>query len=176
MNPAYMEANATLSYLPEEPYVSGTDNVFVGYFETEGDTCDFGGCEISLDVVVGTFRPNVFSDLIKRLNEIRALTDNWDGQGTAAPNKKACFHAWNVIEVLDEMDFSPAKLMPSSDEGIGFYFSNKNKYGFVECYNDGEIVVAMSDRKGYRRAQQIGDTIAEIKDELETLKAFIDAQ
>ncbi len=170
MNPAYVEANnATFGYFPQEPYVSGTGNVSIGYSErTEGDTCDLGNeCKIFLDMdIPGTFVPNVFSDLIKRLNDISTLTDNWDGQGTAAPNRKARFHAWNVIDVLSEMDFPPAKLLPSSDEGIGFYFSNKNKYGFIECYNDGEIVVAMSDRKGYRRTRQIGDTIDEIKDGL----------
>lgn len=144
---------------------------------TGGDACNFGPeCKISMvEDIAGNLVANVLPDLAKRLNEIRTLPDNWDGRGTAAPNQIAYLHAWDVIGVLSEMNLAPAKLMPSADEGIGFYFSNKNKYGFVECYNDGEIVVAMSDRKGYRKIKQIGDAIDEIKDELENLKVFINA-
>jgi hypothetical protein len=145
--------------------------------KTEGDDCNFGpGCQIS---IIGDFSrtqvTDLLRDLTKRLNEIRRLPDNWDSQGTAAPNTLAYLHAWDVIGVLTEMNFVPAKLMPSAEEGVGFYFSNKNRYGFVECYNEGEIVVAMSNRNGYRKVWQIRDVIDEIKDALETLRDFLNA-
>lgn len=142
----------------------------------EEDLCNFGGgCKISTtDDITGTLAANVLPYCARRLNEICSLPDDWDGQGTAAPNKMACFHASEVIYALNEINLVPTKLMPSADEGIGFYFSKKNKYGLIECYNDGEIIVVMSDRKGYRKVTQVENT-AEIKDELETLRVFINA-
>jgi len=170
--------NASPGYLPAVPHANVARGGRVRYLNrTEGDDCNFGrGCKIFLPQdITGILAANVLPDLTKRLKEIRTLYDNWDGRGTAAPNQMAYLHAWDVVGVLSEINFVPAKLMPSADEGIGFYFSNKNKYGFVECYNDGEIVVAMSDRKGYRKIKQIGDAIDEIKDALENLKDFINA-
>lgn len=179
MNPPCIEANnATFGYKPQVWFVSSTANEWVGEFgRTEGDSCYAGNkCKILLGMdIPGIFVPSVFSDLIKRLNEIHTLNDNWDGQGTAAPNRIACFHTRTVIEILSEMDFVPAKLVPSAEEGIGIFFDKENKYGFVECSNEGEIVVAMSDRQGNRRVWQIRDTEDEIQEALETLKDFFDA-
>jgi hypothetical protein len=182
MPQTYMEANsscpALYGYLLPEWYSSIATSGTIGDFDkTDVDTCDFGdACDIQVvEDAVGTFATNILSDLIKRLNEIYILPDNWDDQGTAAPNKLAYFHAREVIGVLSDINFVPAKLMPSAEEGIGFFFSNKNRYGFLECYNEGEIVVAMSNRNGYRKVWQIRDVIEEIKDALETLIDFLDA-
>ena len=182
MPQTYIEANnsclAPYGYPLPEWYPSVATSEGIGYFgETDVDTCDFGeACDIQIvEEAVGSFATNILSDLIKRLNEIYILSDNWDGQGTAAPNKLAYFHGREVIGVLSDINFVPAKLMPSAEEGIGFYFSNKNRYGFLECYNEGEIVVAMSNRNGYRKVWQIRDVIEEIKDALETLRDFLDA-
>ena len=112
----------------------------------------------------------MLSELIEKLNEIRDLPDNWDGQGTAAPNSLAYLHATKVIETLSELNFIPNKLVPFADEGIGFYFSNKNKYGFIECHNTGEIIVAMSDRQGFQKVREIS---LDLKNEVEYLQLFI---
>ncbi|MFW6172586.1 MAG: hypothetical protein ACOC5T_02470 [Elusimicrobiota bacterium] len=114
------------------------------------------------------------SNFQNKLKEIRALPDNYDGYGTAAPNDMAYLNAWDVLMVLDAIDFVPTKLMPSAEEGIGIFFAKGNRYGFVECYNEGGIGAAMSDRKGYRHIWEIGETTEEIKDALETLRDFID--
>lgn len=145
--------------------------------KSEGDACNFGtGCQISIiEDMASKFAPDILPDLTKRLNEIYYLPDDWDGQGTAAPNAQAFLHAWEVIEVLGNMNFVPANLVPSAEEGIGIYFSKENKYGFVECFNEGEIVVAMSDREGHRRVWQIRDTKDEIEEALEILKDFVNA-
>jgi hypothetical protein len=145
--------------------------------KSEGDACNFGtGCQISIiEDMASKFAPDILPDLTKRLNEIYYLPDDWDGQGTAAPNAQAFLHAWEVIEVLCNMNFVPANLVPSAEEGIGIYFTKENKYVFVECFNEGEIVVAMSDREGHRRVWQIRDTKDEIEEALEILKDFVNA-
>ncbi len=145
--------------------------------KTEGDACNFGhSCQISIiEDIASKFTVDILPDLTKRLNEIYNLPDNWDGQGTAAPNAQAFLHAMEVIEVLRNMNFVPANLVPSAEEGIGIYFAKEKKYGFVECFNEGEIVIAMSDREGHRRVWQITDNKDEIEEALETLKGFVDA-
>jgi hypothetical protein len=173
----YMEANnATFGNMAQVLLVSSTANEWIGnFYRTEEDSGDFGTrYEVFLPLdLAGVFLPNVLPDLIKRLNEIFTLPDNWDGRETAAPNYQAYSHAWQLIEILSEMDFAPAKLVPSAEEGIGIFFAKENRYGFVECSNEGEIVVAMSDRQGHRRVWQISDTEDEIKEALETLRGFI---
>lgn len=167
----------SLLYLPAEPN-EGKNKPSLRIVRNTEDSCNsvLGG-QISItdtDDFTGTFVVDIIGDLTRKLNEIYKLSDNWDGYGTAAPNTMAFLHAWDVIEVLRNIDFIPVKLIPSAEEGIGFYFEKENRYGFVECFNDGEIVLAMSDRGGYRRAWQISDSIDEIEESLEILKDFID--
>jgi hypothetical protein len=165
-------------YLPTELSEVRSDR-FLRIVGSVEDSCNsVPGCQVSItdtDNVAGKFAADILPDLIKKLYEICELPDNWDREGTAAPNKMAFLNAWEVIEVLRNLDFIPAKLVPSAEEGIGFYFTKENKYGFVECSNEGEIVVAMSDRGGHRRVEQLSDNMYEIEKALEELKDFIDA-
>jgi hypothetical protein len=185
MPPAYayvMERNDASKSIKIHPQTKEQINVVkrvIGAWtpKSEGDACNFGpGCQISIiEDMASKHVPDILPDLTKRLNEIYYLSDDWDGQGTAAPNARAFLHAWEVIGVLGNMNFAPANLVPSAEEGIGIYFTKEKKYGFVECFNEGEIVVAMSDREGHRRVWQIRDTKDEIEDALEILKDFINA-
>ncbi|MDD3581293.1 MAG: hypothetical protein PHW74_09760 [Desulfobacca sp.] len=161
----------------ERLYIAGINRGYQRVRPVLGDTSIFKNrCQItpSEEVLKKNLITSWLPDFQNRLREMRALPNNWDGRGTAAPNAMASINAWKVLMSLDEIDFVPAKLMPSAEEGIGIFFAKGNRYGFVECYNEGGIVVAMSDREGDRRILEIGDTPEEIKDALETLRDFID--
>ncbi len=86
-----------------------------------------------------------------KLEEVMKTEDDWNGYGSESPSKTAYSSAVIVILTLCNMiitfpDGLPrATISPSAEGGIGFGFSTKEKYGFVECYNDGEILAATSD-------------------------------
>jgi hypothetical protein len=105
-----------------------------------------------------------------KLKEISTLYDDYDGQGTAAPNDIAIQNAMSVIDVLEEMNFVPDDLMPSVEEGVAFYLPGNGGYKFVECYNDGDILVVYSDRQGHDKIWQTGNTKEAIEDALKTLR------
>ena len=90
-------------------------------------------------------------EYLRKLEEVRKTEDDWNGYGSESPSKIAHDNAMTVILTLCRMTYAPpdglprASISPSAEGGIGIGFSTKEKYGFVECYNDGEILAATSD-------------------------------
>ncbi len=86
-----------------------------------------------------------------KLEEVMKTEDDWNGYGSESPSKVAYSSAVIVILTLCNMIITfpnglpRATISPSAEGGIGIGFSTKEKYGFVECYNDGEILAATSD-------------------------------
>jgi hypothetical protein len=113
--------------------------------------------------------------LSQQLEEMKDLSDNWNGYGSAAPNAIAFRTATNILFVLHQLGFSPTQIAPSAEEGIGFFFVKEEKYAFIECYNDGEIVIAMSNRQGERQVREVGTSVQEIKEALDLLRIYINA-
>jgi hypothetical protein len=90
-------------------------------------------------------------EYLRKLEEVRRTEDDWNGYGSESPSKIAYDNAMAVILTLCRMTFTTpfglprATISPSAEGGIGISFSTKEKYGFVECHNDGEILAATSD-------------------------------
>jgi hypothetical protein len=119
--------------------------------------------------------PNWQKEFSYKLQELRQLPDNWNGYGSAAPNKKAKQNVQAVLAVLHGMEESltPAGISASAEEGIAITFEKGKQYGFVECFNDGDIVAAYSDGKGKRKIWLVRDLDKGIEDALGIIGDFL---
>ncbi|MHC4197049.1 MAG: hypothetical protein ACYSRP_03940 [Planctomycetota bacterium] len=165
-------------YMLVSPLPSEVVTKYEIYLPATGDVCTLEmPCyvPVSDDVVGRNVSPAWLGKFVQKLEEIKNLPNDWNGYGTAAPNALAVLNIWEVIEVLQDMDFAPAQISPSADEGITISFAQKNKYAFVECDNDGDILAATSDRQGKREIWQIRNSKDAIKNDLEIISAFINA-
>ena len=77
---------------------------------------------------------------IKTISNLQGLETSYDGYGTRPPNKTAAWYASRVLLALENLDFKPSAIDPSSDEGICISFRNHNLYADVECFNNGEVL------------------------------------
>lgn len=75
------------------------------------------------------------------LETLGTYEDNWDDQGSKAPNSIAIANAGLVLVELSNLNFKPDYIDAHcrDDEGIYFYFSNGDYIGDINCQNDGSI-------------------------------------
>jgi len=85
------------------------------------------------------FADSGFEPLRRQLDEIRGLSDDWDGSGAPAPTFQVIS---TVSEALPLTQFvsSPVSLVPSAEGGVAISFSRYDRVGQVEFANTGEIV------------------------------------
>jgi hypothetical protein len=89
-----------------------------------------------------------FEELVK----VMETEDDWNGYGSKAPNEVAEKNTRFIIDqimalekYMDSYPLPEAQISPSAEEGIVISFSDKTRYGFIECFNDGEVYAATSD-------------------------------
>ena len=82
------------------------------------------------------------------LDDLRTLKNNWDSYGAPKPNERSFVLAEQVLDVLRKASFLPDRIVPSGEGGVGIVFSRGRLYADFECFNDGELLIAMSDRTG----------------------------
>ena len=80
-----------------------------------------------------------YAEGIKTISKLQGLETSYDGYGTRPPNKTAAEYASRVLSALEDLDFQPSAIDPSSDEGICISFRKHNLYADVECFNNGEV-------------------------------------
>ena len=116
---------------------------------------------------------NEWKKLQDQLEQLRTLSDNWNGLGSEAPNGLALWNAQTIFDVLHEVGMVPYQIAASAEEGVSFSFVKDEKYALIECYNDGDILVAFSDSNGKRSIWMIDNTNKEIKDALERIGIYV---
>ena len=75
-----------------------------------------------------------------RLFRFTELKDNWDSYGAPAPDDTALKSALRISELMRSSDLESANIIPSAEGGIGFCFSEGDRYADIECSNDGEFL------------------------------------
>ena len=80
--------------------------------------------------------------------EIPHLEDDWNGYGAEAPNERARSAAGEVLDLLDDLECSPSRIIASADGGISLVFLIPGGYVDIECCNEGDILV------GFQRSGQ----------------------
>ena len=85
-----------------------------------------------------------FPPLYQKLTELghADVRDSWD-----IPTAVALSNARQVLDATRQERMLPSKILRGSN-GVFVYFSNEPQYAEIECDNDGDIGIVMSDRSG----------------------------
>lgn len=101
-----------------------------------------------LGEVVLKKKKDVFSPFFKKLTSLEDYEDGWDSYSAPQPSVQAIENAKSILTSLENIDFSPMKIIPSCEGGVAIVFKNRHKYADFECFNDGEILMAMASTDG----------------------------
>ena len=103
------------------------------------------------------------------LDQMRRVHNNWDSYGAPAPNRVAIQAAQRVLDALQHAGLKPDRIVPSAEGGVGIVFFRGDRYADFECFNDGGVLIGMSDRTGnpivreVRPDQPIGPEIERVR-------------
>jgi hypothetical protein len=105
-------------------------------FRQKGETAFLNAVENSVYWSKTILQRKAFS----RIAELAGLKSNWDSYGAPAPNQTAVGNSIRVLTLMAPFDLSAANIMASAEGGIGFCFTNGNRYADIELSNDGQII------------------------------------
>jgi hypothetical protein len=108
-----------------------------------------------------------------KLSSMRTLSDNWNGYGSAAPNRDAIRNAEGVINILHQKGYEAHRISPSADEGIAISFLKGERYAFIECYNDGDIAAAVFQKQGEPVTWDCGGSDSELTETIERIFEYL---
>jgi hypothetical protein len=115
-----------------------------------------------------------FSQLRDQLSALRSLAAGWDGYRAPAPNEVAFAAAEAALGTLRRLNVRPAGILPSSDGGIGIYFSQNERYAHMELVNDGDTWVLMYGPAGTPESWQLPSSGADsIRDAWTSISAYL---
>ena len=83
--------------------------------------------------------------LLHKLHAFLDLQEGWNGYGAPPPNVKAVCSAATAFIVLQALQSLPDRLAPSAVGGVGITYRNGKRKAYLECYNNGKIVLLLSD-------------------------------
>lgn len=93
-----------------------------------------------------------------------------EGSDFSAPTEESIDRAWKLYCQLNIRNVLPTKILPSPEGGVGICFCINGRYADFECFNTGETLVGMSDRRGKievfavdpRNEKEVDDVISRI--------------
>lgn len=111
----------------------------------------------------------------KKLAELKALPDDWNGYGAVAPNETAIRNAWDIIYLIheDEVGMEPTNLLPSAEDGVGISFTRGTRRAIIECDNEGEMAAIIYERGKSSEAWPITGSLDDIRQTLDRINAFL---
>jgi hypothetical protein len=85
---------------------------------------------------------DAFSQLRKRLGEMRSLAEDWDSYGAPVPAPETIANATLALERLRFSFLMPEIVAPSAEGGVAIYFSQGRQKAFIEFLNEGDVLLA----------------------------------
>ncbi|MBF0510555.1 MAG: hypothetical protein HQK57_16750 [Deltaproteobacteria bacterium] len=179
MHVAALEFNVTPTAVTESAY----NKLFVNVYPISASATMLGGpSSISKVSELKELRYNLSGknqktswhfNLLRKLEEIHKLLPNWNGMGSDPPNSTAINAAKSVLEILHEINLPPSKIMASVEEGVAISFVKSNRYGMVECYNDGGVIILFPEAAGEPEIIEVGPSDLELKDALVRMRSYV---
>jgi len=99
-------------------------------------------------ILAGQFDPNPY-DLLR--DEIRGFADlpvGWDSYGAHPPSAAAIQRALDFLGVIEEFDFQPEWVVPTSDESILLRFPTDDGVQEWEFHSTGQVSAMIQDEAG----------------------------
>jgi hypothetical protein len=111
-----------------------------------------------------------------KLSSMIKLSNNWNGYGSAAPNRDAIRIAHEVIDILHAKGYEAHELSPSADGGIAISFLKGERYAFIECYNDGDVAAAVFQKQGEPETWDCGSSASQLTETIERIFAYLNGR
>ena len=124
-------------------------------------------------------RPDPWRLACEQMAQLAAVKDDFDGYGAEAPNDVAMRRMRDVLYWLEQADFPPDRVAPSTDAGVCFSWARGcfswrrgGRYADIECFNTGEALAVVCEHHlvpdVWRvRDGELADAVARIKDFIE---------
>jgi hypothetical protein len=87
-----------------------------------------------------------FGRHFSKLEAIRTDRTLW-ADGAQAPQDPAIYWAFQVLQKLEHDMLRPSRIVASAEGGVAICFVREDIYADIECFNDGVILGAISDRR-----------------------------
>ncbi len=100
----------------------------------------------------------------EKLQSLLHLSRGWDSYEADPPNQSAIHRAEQVLTAVNSTPYRPDRIAPSIEGGVVFSFRRGDRYGDIECDNDGEMVALVSDGRGYIDAWQVASDSRAMED------------
>src|SRR2546422_809985 len=103
-----------------------------------------GKRRVCYNVHLGTTHPrrDPLSHAASQLEGLRGLPSNWNGQASEPPNQKALAWVEDALATVADMNLPPpSRIVASAQGGAALYYLGTGKYGTLEFFNTGEIVI-----------------------------------
>ncbi len=98
-----------------------------------------------------------------------------ESENFSAPTEESIESAWELLCRLNIRHVLPTRILPSPEGGVALCFSRNGRYADFECFNAGNTMVAMSDKKGKVRVFAINLTNEkEVDDVILAIGQFLD--
>ena len=82
--------------------------------------------------------------LLEQLEGFLNLRPGWNGYSAPPPNRDAVSTAANALGALQALS-EPNRLAPSAVGGIGITYRKGPRKAYLECYNNGQVILLLSD-------------------------------
>lgn len=126
--------------------------------------------ESDLEGVVSEVR---FDEARRRLLEAASLEKGWDTYDTDPPNAVAVDLATGILGLLEKSQLRPARLLPSSEGGVGISFVDKGRRAEIEIYNSGEMAAVTYGGEQESLAWDLGDGESAITEAIERIRVHL---
>ena len=93
----------------------------------------------------------MFAKLHEELDQLKSLPPDWDSYGADPPNGAALAAAGAILQGLRSAELAPDLVLPSAEGGVAIAFVRGDRYADVECLNDGDVLIGLSDDRGAHR-------------------------
>lgn len=107
------------------------------------------------------------------IQRARSLPIGWDGYSAEPPSYIAIEAALKALDVLFKLGRLPVRAVALADGGMALVMMARPFYAAVELYDDGEAVVAFSNRKDRQEAWDVSVNDVQLKVAIERLQELM---
>jgi hypothetical protein len=80
------------------------------------------------------------------------------------PNQSAIHRAEQVLTAVNSTRYRPDRIVPSVEGGVVISFRRGDRYGDIECDNDGDVIALVSDGQGNIDVWQVASDSQSVED------------
>jgi hypothetical protein len=152
--------------------IEGRTRIIIWEFAKLSDSSVHGWIDVRSQQI-RMWRQSWLQTLEAKLSSMRTLSDNWNGYGSAAPNKDAFRNAEDLIMVLHQKGLEPSRIAPSAEEGIALTFMSGQKRAIIECYNNGGITAAVFQKGMQSEVWTLGTSTQDLEEAVDRIFAYL---